>query len=338
MLDSRLTAAPGSGIVVGLVGPTGHRIIAAGTLGRDDPRPVGGDTVYWLASLTKVFTAALLCQMAGAHDLKVDDPVAGLLPKPGDQLPRAGEDAITLADLATMTSGLPSWPNNLRSKDRRNPFDGYSDQALDELVTRAPPVPAARRNYVYSDVSYGLLGQALAHRGGAAWETLIQTRIAGPLSLTDIRVDPTETMVRRQATEYEPGGAAAPRRGYGALEGAGALHGDANDLNTLLEALLRPGPGPLAGVLDCMVGTRRPGGQPPATEAALGLNIIHDGARELVWKDGFYHAFIGLDRAAGVGVVVLTNQESPGGVNALGLHLLDPDFPLETGPDTGPRK
>ncbi len=335
MLDSRLTAAPGAGIVVGLVGPAGRRIIAAGTLARDDPRPADGDTVFWLASLTKVFTGALLCQMAGAHEVSVDDPAAGLLPKPGDQLPRAGPYAITLADLATMTSGLPTWPNNLRSKDRRNPFDGYTDQALDEFVTKAPPVAAARRHYAYSDVSYGLLGQALAHRAGASWDALIQTRIARPLGLTDLRAEPTEAMARRQATEYEPGGAPAPRRGYGALEAAGALFGDANDLATLLEALLSPRPGPLAGVLDCMVGTRRPGGQPPATEAALGWNILRDGAREVVWKDGFFHAFIGLDRAAGVGVVVLTNQESPGGVNALGLHLLDPDLPLDPGPDPG---
>jgi CubicO group peptidase (beta-lactamase class C family) len=332
LLDQRLAAAPGGGIVVALVGSGGRQIIAAGTLGRGDPRPADGATVYWLASLTKVFTALLLCQMADAHDLSVNDPVAALLPKPGDELPRKGPYAITLADLATMTSGLPMWPNNSRSSDRRDPFNGYPDFALYEFATRAPPVPAARRHYAYSDVGYGLLGQALAHRGGADWETMIQTRIAGPLGLADIRADPTEDMRRRQAIEYEAGGAAARRQTFGAAAGAGALYGTANDLATLLEALLGQRPGPLAGALDCMLGTRRPGGQPPSTEAALGWNIYHDGPRELVWKDGYFHAFIGLDRAAGLGVVVLTNQEKPGGVNALGLHLLDPDFPLESGP------
>lgn len=328
MLAERLQSAPpGTGIVVGVVDPGGRRIIAEGTLARGDLRRVGGDTVFWIASLTKVFTATLLCQMADQRELTIDEPVAELLPKPGDRLPRAGANVITLADLATMTSGLPPWPGNLRPLDRQNPFAGYSAASLLSFVAFAPPVPISRRRYVYSDVGYGLLGQALAHRGGTGWAALIQARIAGPLGLTDTAVDPRPGGVGRQAVEYREDGAPARRQDYGALESAGALNSTANDLSTLLAALLEGRRGPLGPALDCMLGTRRPGGQGPSNEAALGWSVYRDGEREIAWKDGFHHAFIGLDRAASLGVVVLTNQESPGGVNDLGLRLLDPSFP-----------
>jgi CubicO group peptidase (beta-lactamase class C family) len=136
-------------------------------------------------------------------------------------------------------------------------------------------------------------------------------------------------MRRREATEYASNGSPAAHLDYGALEAAGALHSTAADLLTLLGALLGRGTANWSGRLDTTLAVRRPGGQYPSTEVALGWNLYRVGGRELVWKDGYQHAFIGLDRAAGVGVVVLANGYRPEGVNALGLHLLDPEIPLE---------
>src|SRR5665213_1084824 len=51
-----------TGMVLGLTTPAGHRLVAYGKRGLDDPRPVDGRTVYDIGSLTKVFTALLLAQ------------------------------------------------------------------------------------------------------------------------------------------------------------------------------------------------------------------------------------------------------------------------------------
>jgi hypothetical protein len=41
------------GIVVGVIEPSGRRVVAYGKLAKDDPRPLNGDTLYEIGSITK---------------------------------------------------------------------------------------------------------------------------------------------------------------------------------------------------------------------------------------------------------------------------------------------
>ena len=68
------------GIVVGVIGPNGRKIFAAGSMGMNDPRPVDGDTLFEAGSITKAFTSLLLADMVERGEVALDDPVAKYLP------------------------------------------------------------------------------------------------------------------------------------------------------------------------------------------------------------------------------------------------------------------
>lgn len=127
-----------TGIVVGLIDAKGKRIVAYGKMGVDDARPVDGETVFDIGSITKVFTALLLSEMAQRDEVALDDPVARYRPSEL-RLPARNGRQITLADLATHTSGLPLRPSNLGSKNPDNPYAGYSSALLDEFVSSFVP-------------------------------------------------------------------------------------------------------------------------------------------------------------------------------------------------------
>src|SRR6476661_786937 len=98
-------------IVVGVIDPQrqsgsdGRRIISYGHRNAGDARPLNGDTVFEIASVTKVFTALLLADMVEKKEVALSDPASKYLP--GIKLPDRNGHLITLVDLATHTSGLP---------------------------------------------------------------------------------------------------------------------------------------------------------------------------------------------------------------------------------------
>jgi CubicO group peptidase (beta-lactamase class C family) len=77
-----------------------------------DDRTPDGHTVFEIGSVTKVFTAALLAEMAGRGEVEIDQPVAEMLPS-GARMPCRRGEPITLAHLAEHPSALPRLPGDL---------------------------------------------------------------------------------------------------------------------------------------------------------------------------------------------------------------------------------
>ena len=126
----------GVGIVVGVVDAHGRRIITYGKLENGDPRPLNGDTIFEVGSVTKVFTSLLLADMVQRGEVALTDPVAKYLP-PEVKMPERGGRQITLVDLSTHTSGLPRVPSNFHPKDPANP---YADYTVEQLYQFLPPI------------------------------------------------------------------------------------------------------------------------------------------------------------------------------------------------------
>ena len=311
------------GIVVGIIEPNGRRVVAYGHLAKGDPRTVDGNTIFEIGSVSKVFTSLLLADMVNRNQVSLDDPVAKYLPD-DVALPARSGKVITLLDLSTHSSGLPRIPTNLKPKDPRNPYAGYTVDDLYQFLSgyTLPRDPGSE--FEYSNLGAGLLGHVLACRAGTDYESLIRRRITQPLSMADTGITLSSSMEQRMATGHNAMLAPVANWDLPTLAGAGALRSSANDMLTFLEAFLGYRESPLAPAMRAMLDVRRPMGK---IEIGLAWFLLGEGAWHGGGTGGF-RSFLGCEPKAGIGVVVLSNAATPIGVDDIGSHLLNQRVPL----------
>jgi len=301
ILADRAGDVRGVGIVVGVVGPQGRRIIAHGH--------VNGDTLFEIGSVTKVFTAMLLEDMVQRGEIAVTDPVAKYLPA-GTRIPERNGEPITLVDLATHTSGLPF----------------MTDQPIYAFLASysLPRDPGSQ--WDYSNIGYWLLGQALAGRAGCDFETALRRRLLKPMRLHSTAITLSTHLERRLAGGHDAALQPAPRVMslplYATMAAAGGLVSSANDMCTFLSATMHD------SRTAAMLATRRPIG--PGREQALGWVVSVTNDVILVMHDGGtpgYASAVAWDPRVQTGVVVLENRVDD--VSDIALHLLRPEMPLK---------
>jgi len=318
------------GMVVGIVTPQGRRIVSYGRLNQGDPRPLDGDTVFEIGSVTKIFTALLLADMVQRGEVTLTDPVGQYLPS-GVKVPERNGQKITLVDLATQTSGLPFFPKDIPLNDSvevTRLVANYSVAQLYQFLSSYELPRDIGSKWEYSNTGFGLLGIALANRAGTTYEDLLHARITGPLGMTSTAVAVSPQVKIKLAVGHDSHLQPAPQIDMPAFVAAGSLRSSANDLLTLLAAFLGTRKSPLAPAMAAMLQTRRPG---PGWVQTLGWWVVSTGPAD----DGFathggetpgYTCTVAYDPKTRIGVVALSNSaENDGG---LAWHLLRPNFPL----------
>ena len=329
------------GIVVGVIEPQGRRIVSYGALAKGDTRPLDGDTLYEIGSITKVFTSLLLAGMVERGEVALTDPVAKYLPD-GVKVPERGGKQITLVDLSTHTSGLPRMPDNFKPKDQGNPYVDYSVENLYEFLSGYKLKRGIGERFEYSNLGVALLGQVLARRDGMDYEAFVQARILGPLAMTSTGISLTPEMRARLAVGHGYFYKVEPVSNWdlGTFAGAGALRSTAKDMLTFLAANLGYTDTPMASSMAAMLKVRRriadlgPFGFLAHERIALGWIVAPRNGTEIIFHNGGtggYRSFIGYDAKARVGVVVLSNSGSGEGMDDIGFHLLNPKSPLLRG-------
>jgi D-alanyl-D-alanine-carboxypeptidase/D-alanyl-D-alanine-endopeptidase len=177
--DGLLKEATGCGIAIGIVDHSERRVFTYGA--------AHADSIFEIGSITKTFTGLALAQLAAQGKVRLDEPVRVLVPfdiAPNIAPGPVGAE-ITLLDLVTHRSGLPSVPDNLKPKDPDNPFAEYDRVALHEFLLSHGTARPADAKYLYSSFGIGLLGYALAARAGIPYAELVRNEITGPLHMND---------------------------------------------------------------------------------------------------------------------------------------------------------
>ena len=166
--------APGAVVVVG----RGDTVVMRRAYGQravaPAPEPMTLDTIFDLASLTKVVaTTPAVMMLVEDGRIRLTDPVASFIPEFG----KYGKDRVTVRDLLTHMSGLRP------DVDVNFPWVGHDEAirlATEEVLTQAPG-----RRFVYSDINYFLLAEIVARVSKQPFEEFVQQRLFRPLGMRE---------------------------------------------------------------------------------------------------------------------------------------------------------
>jgi CubicO group peptidase (beta-lactamase class C family) len=212
----------------------------AGTeLPRDQWVPMRADTIFDMASVSKLFTSILVVQQIERGAIRLEEPVATYLPAFAAQ----GKGSITVRQLLTHTSGLKPWMPL---------WSGWPDKASRiAAVLDVEPTSPPGTTYVYSDLNLITLGVLLERQTGKGLDQLVRERITDPLRMKDTGYNPDPSLKPRiAATEFET----SPPRGMvwgevhdenawslGGVAGHAGVFSTAQDMAVLAQSMINGG-------------------------------------------------------------------------------------------------
>lgn len=197
--------------------------------------PVTDNTLFAYRSVTKSFVATVVLQLADDGILDLDAPA-----------PTAGtgiETAATIDELATMTSGVPSYSTQAGLVDLlvEDWTRSWTDTTLYGLTDGVPEEFVPGTSYEYSNTNTVLLGQIIDTSSGLSWPEAVASRILEPLQLASVvypgNVLPPEGTAAPFQVDADGTVEELPAVRASAFSAAGGLFGTAGDLAAWAEAL-----------------------------------------------------------------------------------------------------
>jgi len=302
-------------MVVGVTDAKSHFEVCYGCRDARTGGPVSGKTIFEIGSITKLFTALLLSDMANRREVRLDEPVADLLPA-GTHVPVRNGKAITLRDLSSHYSGLPRRPPDLGPAD--DPYAGYTAEKLYQFLATHELKRTPGDSFEYSNLGVGLLGHALVLRAGVSdYESLIRARILDPLRMDDTVIAIPSRLLDNRASGHDDSLAPVSDWNFDVLAAAGAFRSNISDLLRFMDALYEED-SPIYSMIGPLITPRDKGGlelgQPHPDG---GIAISHSGGT------GGFRSFVGCIPEWKRGVAVLGNTCIDAVVD-LGVNVLDP--------------
>jgi D-alanyl-D-alanine-carboxypeptidase/D-alanyl-D-alanine-endopeptidase len=241
------------------------------------------DSLLRLCSLTKIFTTDVLTKLVADKTVRLDDPLQRYAPA-GTVLPKRVRP-ITLADMATHTSGLPRELGNAPPNTPHFTFPDYRTRWrwLQNQRLRSTPGTAA----LYSNVAFDFLGDALQSAAHKQYAALLAERTLNPLHMQHTTFFPNAEQCRHLLVSAHEDG---PCTATEATAGSSGLYSTPADMAIWLEYLLRTG---------------RPG-IPAQNASAQAVYILPS---NLVSQKGLDHA--GEPTGVGLGWIHILSIDSP---------------------------
>ncbi len=315
------------GLAIGVV-KNGELVYAKGLGDTDvaDGTPVTPQSLFGLASLSKMFTAAAIMQLVEQGLIDLDAPVTDYLPEFRLDDPRY--TAITVRQLLVHTSGLPWLPatTEVRSEEWGFHDPDTEEGALARMVAGLDGVALVADpgggQVMYSNTAFDVLGDIVATVSGQPYETYMQDNIFKPLGMESTTFVLDEADPALLATGYQKD----PESGdlsaweffpYNPQHSPSAgLISNVDDMSRWATALLNEGELDGARILEA--GSVEEIWSPSSTmgwggllqDYGLGWILAEDAGHRLVWHVGGvpgFHSNLILAPEDGVAVVTMLN-------------------------------
>ena len=226
--QKQFDAAGATGLAVGII-LQGELVYARG-FGVQDVQtktPVGVDSVFRIASMTKSFTAAAILGLCDHGKLSLDAPAATYLPELAAAPPTRDSAPITIRHLLTNASGLAyddSW--GVVSF-------GTTEAELTRILGAGLTFGhAPGERYGYSNLGYALLGRIVERVSHTRFRDHVTTHLLRPLGMSSTVWESTDVPPARLAVGYRRNTAPPlpePRPPSAAFDAAGGLYSSLRD-------------------------------------------------------------------------------------------------------------
>ncbi|UUZ59058.1 beta-lactamase family protein [Nocardioides sp. B-3] len=274
------------------------------------------DTQYKIGSITKTFTAVLILQLVEEGLLSLDAPASSVLGE-------VGYADRSIRQLSAHSGGLQAEPAG--SWWERSEGGSFESLAGANDGSAAPCAPD--RQFHYSNLGYGLLGEIVARlRGQTRWEVASE-RILTPLGMNRTSYQHSGTHAEGWSVHpYAQTLIAEPLPDTAAMAPAGQVWSTVADLATYCGFLLEGHDDVLSPEVLGRAFTPQSGEEHAglAYTHGLGFQIFRGGSGTLVGHSGSmpgFHAICTVDRTRHAGVVGLVNGTSGVPVAAFGADL-----------------
>ncbi|HWQ33890.1 MAG TPA: exo-beta-N-acetylmuramidase NamZ domain-containing protein [Blastocatellia bacterium] len=186
---------PGAVVLVGRQGKVVWRRAYGNRALEPKVEPMTPDTIFDLASLTKVVaTATSVMILVERGMVRLGDPVARYIP----EFAEAGKKNITVEQLLVHRSGL--MPDNRIEDYQQGPEKAF------ENIWNLAPIAETGSKFIYSDVNYIVLGELVRRVSGKPLDQFAAENIFRPLGMKDTGFRPAANLQPRIAPTEKRGG------------------------------------------------------------------------------------------------------------------------------------
>lgn len=197
--DRAFTKHSVPGCAVGISSNEGTRVYCKGVTNVDHPLEVTPQTRFQIGSVTKTYTATVVCKLVEEGVLDLDKPVLGYLPRFRVRDAEVSR-RVSIRHLLTHMTG---WPDAVTTNRRR---DSSLSAFVDSLASVGQVAPLGWA-WSYCNAGYALAGFVIERLLNEPFAEAIKEHLLLPLGLEQTHLDPLEVMVHRFAVGHARNGA-----------------------------------------------------------------------------------------------------------------------------------